>query len=84
VSYLPGYRPDEKEYLKNKLVGWQAVKSEEKLLEVQLEFLDPIFVASAEVRCRVKVCFGDGSLFKSAGFAIPVKNKTCKIYELLP
>jgi hypothetical protein len=41
-------------------------------------------VAMSGFPCTIKICFGDGSLFKSAGFLTTLEKDTCKEERLLP
>jgi hypothetical protein len=34
--------------------------------------------------CRIKICFGDGLLFKNAGFSRSIEKETCKEEALYP
>lgn len=45
-------------------------------MEIQLEFSNPPYVSAADIKCQIKIQFGDGSLFKSAGFDVPLPEGT--------
>jgi hypothetical protein len=83
VTYLSGYKYDEKGF-KNKLTEWKAIKSDKNEIQVQLTFSNPIYVAMKRKNCRIKICFGDGLLFKSAGFSTSIEKGTCKEEVLYP
>jgi hypothetical protein len=38
----------------------------------------------AELPCNIKICFGNGSLFKSAGFETALEEGICKEMRLQP
>jgi hypothetical protein len=83
VTYLSGYKSDEKGF-KNKLTDWIAIKSERNEIQIQLTFSFPIYVGMKRKNCRIKICFGDGLLFKSAGFSTSIEKGTCKKVVLYP
>jgi hypothetical protein len=43
---------------------------------IQLTFSNPIYVAAGESFCQIKVLFGDGTLFKSAGYGVQLEQNT--------
>lgn len=47
-------------------------------MDIQLEFTNPVYVSTAEIKCQIEIVFGDGSLFKSAGFDVPLPEGTLK------
>ena len=59
------------------IFGWLAHRSEMNELDAQPKFKSPIYVATADAPCRIRICFGDGSLFKGGGFAISFLDNTC-------
>ena len=68
----------------NKLTDWKAIKSERNEIQLQLTFSNPIYVAKAVIPSKIKICFGDGLLFQSAGFSTSLEKGTCKEMELQP
>ena len=79
---MSGYRSGDKEFEKNELIDWEAKKSEGDEIEIQLTFSHPIYVAKASLPCDVKICFGDGQLFRSAGFSTVLEEDTCEEMRL--
>jgi hypothetical protein len=45
-------------------------------MKIKLEFSNPIYVSTAGPPCQLKVCFGDGSLFKTQK-GVAIKEETC-------
>jgi hypothetical protein len=37
-----------------------VVEAEDDFMNIQLEFTNPIYVSTAEIKCQIEVLFGDG------------------------
>jgi len=59
----------------NSLIAWRVETAVEDRMTLQLDFKDPLYVSQGPILCRIKVLFGDGSDFKSAGYSNSLKKK---------
>jgi hypothetical protein len=83
LTYSSAYEPGSPELEKDKLQSWELVKANEKYIEVQLTFVDPIYVATAEGFSRIIVSFGDGKQYQSIRYGTHLEdNKVNKIILL--
>ena len=60
MKYLSAYEPGSVELLKDKLKSWEIIKTEDQWMEVQLTFVDPLYVATADGLSKIIINFGDG------------------------
>ena len=83
VLYQTGFMLEEDEYSKNELEKWTLIKAKEKEMVIKLFFTKPVYVSSADIPCRLKLDFGDGATFKSAGYNIQLQADTTLTRDLV-
>ena len=45
-------------------------------MHIQLVFSNPLYVSTSEIKCQILINFGDGLLFKSAGYNLNLLENT--------
>lgn len=83
LTYNSAYEPGSPELEKDRLQSWEVLKTKDQYIEVQLNFVDPIFVATAEGFSRIIVSFGDGKQYRSIRYGQYLDDKKVKKIILL-
>ena len=55
VIYISGYRLESDDINKNSLKNYKVVEAKQDTMKVQLNFSNPIYVSSSDIKCQVEV-----------------------------
>ena len=72
VEYISGHLNNNE----SRLTDFKVTEAKDSEMFIQLTFSNPIYVAAGESFCQIKVHFGDGTLFKSAGYGVQLEQNT--------
>ena len=74
IEYLNGYEMNDEDRNMNIFKGYTITSVLNRTILVQLKFTDPTFISASFLKCRIKISFGKGNKFKSAGFNESLEN----------